>query len=138
MDKHTTKNPSWWNDNHTGAWDRSKEAMKRDWEQTKNDVSKHSGKELKQNVADTVKQAAGAEAIPPNGMPNAKGRGDFSSVEPAYRYGVGLSAQYANQKDWNPDFESKVAGEWSTLSDPTPWSDAKGYVRRGFEKSRKS
>ena len=138
MDKNTMKNPAWWNENHTGAWERSKEAMKRDWEQTKNDVSKRSGKELKQNAADTIKQAAGAEAIPPQGTPNMKGNDDFSHVEPAYRYGVGLSAQYSSQKDWNPDFENKAEGEWSTFSDKSSWSDAKSYVRRGFEKSRQS
>lgn len=49
-----------------------KEALKRDWEQTKHDVSKKKGEELEQNVADTVKQATGKEAIPPEGVPNVK------------------------------------------------------------------
>jgi hypothetical protein len=33
------KNPSWWTDGHTSAWERTKEALHRDWEQTKADVS---------------------------------------------------------------------------------------------------
>ena len=40
MDKNTvpsTTNPNWWNDKHNSAWDRAREALHRDWEQTKSD-----------------------------------------------------------------------------------------------------
>jgi hypothetical protein len=47
------------------------EALHRDWEQTKHDLSKKKGEELNQNVADTLKQAAGKEYIPPEGVPNS-------------------------------------------------------------------
>jgi hypothetical protein len=47
-----------------------KEALKRDWEQTKHDVSKKSGRDLDQDVGDTLKQATGKEPIPPAGVPN--------------------------------------------------------------------
>ena len=55
------KNPNWWNDKHEGTWDRIKSAMKRDWEQTKADVSSK-GRDLDQDVGDTVKQAMGKQA----------------------------------------------------------------------------
>ena len=47
-----------------------KEALKRDWEQTKHDFSKNKGHELHQDVGDTVKQAAGREPVPPPNRPN--------------------------------------------------------------------
>jgi type IV secretory pathway VirB10-like protein len=77
MDKHTSQNAGtdrntkptsmalWWSDKHASAWGRAKEALRRDWEQTKADFSSHDGVELNQNVGDTVKQLAGAAPVPP-------------------------------------------------------------------------
>jgi hypothetical protein len=45
-----------------------KEAIKNDWEQTKSDLPGMAGKDLDQDVDDTVKQAAGAE--PTDGSQN--------------------------------------------------------------------
>lgn len=42
-----------------------KEALKRDWEQTKRDFSRKHGQELHQKIGDTVKQVFGKEPIPP-------------------------------------------------------------------------
>ncbi|MGZ6142179.1 MAG: hypothetical protein ACXWLM_02520 [Myxococcales bacterium] len=50
--------------------DKAKEALERDWEQTKHDFSKKSGQELNQDVDDTVKQAFGKEPVPAPGQPN--------------------------------------------------------------------
>jgi hypothetical protein len=111
--------------------------MKRDWEQTKADFSRNGGHKLSQHVTDTVKQATGHETLPPEGVPNLNADG-FSRVEPAYRYGVGLSAQYTSQATWSPDFESNQEKEWAALDTSLPWADAKSYARRGFEKSRMS
>jgi hypothetical protein len=48
-----------------------KEALERDWEQTKSDVTgDRKGQDLDQDVDDTVGQAAGKEAVPPDGVPN--------------------------------------------------------------------
>jgi hypothetical protein len=57
--------PLWWSDKHASAWERAKEALRRDWEQTKADFSSHSGVVLNQNVGDTLKQVAGAAPVPP-------------------------------------------------------------------------
>ncbi|MDO9017846.1 MAG: hypothetical protein Q8S73_03550 [Deltaproteobacteria bacterium] len=65
LDADRPARPQWWNDNHTSTWDRVKEALRRDWEQTKNDFSSESGADLNQDVGDTVKQATGAEPLPP-------------------------------------------------------------------------
>ena len=46
------------------------EALKRDWEQTKHDFNKDAGKELNQDVGDTVGQAIGTKPVPPPAVPN--------------------------------------------------------------------
>jgi len=49
------------------------EAMGRDADQTKHDVTRGSkGQDLDQDVKDTVKQGTGKEPIPPRDMPNLK------------------------------------------------------------------
>ena len=42
----------------------AKEALKRDWEQTKSDMPGMEGKDLDQDAHESVKQAAGAEPVP--------------------------------------------------------------------------
>ncbi len=60
----TTWQPSWWKEDvHGSAWERVKIAMKRDWEQTKSDLTGgKKGTDLDQDVGDTVKQMAGKDA----------------------------------------------------------------------------
>src|SRR5947207_3034679 len=102
----TMRDPKWWSEKHGTAWERVKEALRRDWEQTKADVSSK-GEELDQDVGDTVKQAAGKEYIPPAGVANppdmkdmkkAAKKADWTEVEDSYRYGVGAHEQYPDAK----------------------------------------
>jgi len=48
----------------------AKEALERDWEQTKSDLPGLDGKDLDQDVDDTVKQATGNEPVPGESTPN--------------------------------------------------------------------
>ena len=48
----------------------AKDALKRDWEQTKEDLPGVEGQELDQDADDTLKQVAGKEEPPPDGVPN--------------------------------------------------------------------
>ena len=58
-------------DNHKDDDGNVKEALERDLEQTKADLTgDRKGQELDQDVDDTVKQAAGNDPIPPDGVPN--------------------------------------------------------------------
>ena len=59
-----------WAEFHGSAWDRLKEALRRDWEQTKHDLHLKGGHELNQGLMDTIDQAAGSEAIPASNRPN--------------------------------------------------------------------
>lgn len=143
MNNANTKNPSWWNDTHTSAWEKTKDAFHRDWEQTKADFSKSKGQELNQNAADTVKQATGKEAVPPDHVANAKPRhdesthGDYATAEPALRYGYGASSQFAEHKSWDDKLESKLSTDWDNLKSGRTWNDVKTHVRSGFERARK-
>ena len=129
--------PSWWKEEHGSAWDRIREAMHRDWEQTKKDVGIKGGHELNQSAKDTVQQMAGKEPIPTDGSANpAKVIGDWNDVELPVGYGYGARRQYGTQHaKWNEELEGKLKTEWETGKATTKrgWNDVKDYVRHGFE-----
>lgn len=136
--------PKWWTkETHESSWDRVKEAMKRDWEQTKSDF-KAGGRDLDQDVNDTVKQAAGKDVIPAPRQPNAAGgtprsANSWQDVEIPIRYGVGARAQFGSQyTDWDDKLESKLKADWEDTKDTThqKWNDVKDDVRRGYERAR--
>ena len=118
--------PKWWNQEHDSAWDRVKDAMKRDWEQTKNDLTMgKKGTDLDQSVGDTVKQAAGKERIPD----------DWNGVEEEHRYGFGARRQHGNT-DWDDRTESKLKEEWGDLKSGRTWDEVKSSVRRGWDRAK--
>ena len=57
-------------DNNDSKMDDVKEALARDWEQTKSDMPGMEGKDLDQDVDDTVRQALGKEEPPTGNRPN--------------------------------------------------------------------
>ena len=127
-DKVTTasSNPRWWRDDHTSAWTRIKEAMRRDWEQTKHDFNKKSGQELHQNVDDTLKQMAGKEPV----------GGEWNSVEPAMRFGYGAGQNYKDDMEFDAR-EKDLERDWNDTKPSSPWSDSRDHIRRGWEWSRR-
>lgn len=142
--------PKWWTEEtHGNAWDRVKDAMKRDWEQTKADFGANAP-DLNQDIGDTVKQAAGKQAIPPTNVPNppdaddrkdarkdAK-RVDWRDVEGPMEYGYEARHQYGSKySQWNDELDRTLRSEWSS-SGPTArnWDEVRPYVRRGYEYKR--
>lgn len=125
--------PSWWTDQHTSSWDRTKMALQRDWEQTKADLSKSKGQELNQGVGDTVKQALGKETIPAAGQPNVSTeRKDWDLAEPAVRYGYGARQHFAQHSSWGQELESTLRKDWENLKSGRTWDEVKDFVRRGW------
>ncbi|HVY71618.1 MAG TPA: hypothetical protein VHH73_16925 [Verrucomicrobiae bacterium] len=121
------KNPNWWTKDHDAAWDRVKAAFQRDWDQTKHDFGGNEP-DTKQNVNDTVKQAAGKEAIPPRGVTV------YEKAEPAYRFGFGARAHYgARFNSWNPDLEKELRRDWSAAYPDRAWETDADYVRKGWD-----
>jgi hypothetical protein len=129
--------PSWWkNEEHGTAWERVKEAVRRDWEQTRHDLNV-GGHELNQGIKDTVKQASGSDAIPMNDKANPpKVIGNWDDVEMPLGYGYGARRQYGKQHTaWDNDVEASLQSEWELGKAETkrPWNEVKDVVRRGYE-----
>jgi hypothetical protein len=134
--------PSWWSDEvHGSAWDRVKEAMRRDWSQTKHDLHL-GGHEMNQGVTDTLKQAAGQEHLPTINQANPpKVIGEWSDAEIPYRYGHAAWQQFgAEHPVWSPELEAKLKDEWETAEGhhTREWESARRYVRRGYEHEGRS
>lgn len=133
--------PKWWTkEQHESNWERIKDALKRDWEQTKVDL-KGQGKDLDQDIDDTLKQAVGTDAIPPLGVANAPGgtplnpQKKWDEVEHSFKYGVGARHYYGSEhKVWDDRLENKLKSEWETDPGHGTWNDVKAFVRRGWEK----
>ena len=143
-----TWQPKWWTKEHGSSWERVKEAMKRDWDQTKNDLGL-GGRDLDQDVDDTVKQVAGKDVIPPRSQPNAPGGTDarpdagdkrlsWVDAEQPLMYGYGAREQYgAQHSDWNDQLESSLKNEWESRGTVgRKWDEVKNLVRRGFDRAR--
>ena len=116
--------PAWYSAEDDTAWNKVKAAFRRDWKQTKHDFG-GSSPDLNQDVADTVKQAAGKEHIPPPGQPN------FEDYEPALRYGYGARRYYGKQyPTWDSRLEQTLQKDWKSPADWTRYGKA---VREGYE-----
>jgi hypothetical protein len=123
----TYKNPNWWTQDNDSAWERVKEAFKRDWDQTKHDFG---GKQpdTAQNVSDTVKQASGNEPIPPRGTPA------YEKIEPAYRFGYGARSFYRQKHPkWNASLEAELQRDWKASYPQGNWNEDVEYIRYGWD-----
>ena len=133
-----TPSPQWWADKHTSSWERAKDALRRDWEQTKADFSKTSGRDLNQGVSDTVKQAAGKEPLPPRDVPNPSvpTARKWEGNEDAVRYGYGAGMHYGDYSAWDDRTEGALRKEWNDLKEGHTWDEIKDAVRHGWQKAR--
>jgi hypothetical protein len=130
-------NPKWWNEEHESTWGRVKAAMKRDWEQTKADVSSK-GRDLDQDAGDTVKQAMSKQPIPPMSQANKNADDDWKEAEEGYRYGVGARSQYgADNSEWDDRLEGKLQEEWRDMKSGRTWDEVRSSVRRGWDRVAK-
>ncbi len=127
--------PKWWNESHSSGWDKVKSALRRDWEQTKADVSK-GGHELGQDVGDTLKQASGKAPIPPGNMPNPPDFDWNDDAEHAVRYGYGARHHYEGRQ-WNDDVETELSRDWQSTGHPSAWERVKNAVRHGWESAKR-
>jgi len=120
------KNPKWWNNQYDSAWERVKAAFKRDWDQTKHDVGAHEPN-IHQHVGDTVKQAAGKEAIPSRGVPN------YEQTEDAYRFGYGARSHYGKRfPHWDNSLETELQRDWRDTYTDRDWGVFREDIRRGW------
>ncbi len=123
-----------WTTQEASAWERAKEALRRDWDQTKHDFGSRFGQDLNQELTDTLRQAVGSEPIPPPHVANATGAwSDEAAVR--YGYGAGLSPNYRDFKAWNHDLESQLKKDWEAMDSHRPWEEVRLAVRYGWTRS---
>lgn len=144
----TNHQPAWWTKEHDTGWERFKDAMQRDWDQTRHDLGAKNVRDLDQDVDDTVRQAAGTQEIPPRGVPNAEPQTkealnvahDRDRYTEALRYGYGAASAdpYRAHKSWDDKLESKMKQEWQDLKSGRTWDEVKSAVRSSFEKARRA
>jgi hypothetical protein len=124
-----TRNPSWWTREHDSAWDRIRDAFRRDWEQTKYDFGA-GGRDLKQDIGDTIGQAVGTQTAK---RPDTY---DYDAYEPAYRFGYGARSQYGEAyPSWDQRLETQLRHDWeSTYREPEyAWDQHREAIRRGWD-----
>lgn len=129
MTTYTHNNPAWWETENDSAWERVKDAFKRDWDQTKHDFGGDEP-DTDQQVSNTVKQAVGKEPIPP------RGASAYEEVEPAYRYGYGAKSHYGDDyPEWDEELEARLRQEWLEIepSRSDAWSSDREAIRHGWD-----
>lgn len=134
---HRTSQPHWYDDDSMSAWDRVREAFRRDWEQTKHHFGLPGGHELNQNALDTIKQATAAESIPADDRPNPpKVVGAWSEAEYPIGYGYTAQRRYRTEHPtWNEGLELRLRAEWEARNKKPEhsWDNVRGLVRFGYE-----
>ena len=124
--------PSWWTDEISNDWNQAKEALRRDWEQTRHDLHL-GGHELDQDIENTLSQAAGAQAMPPIDVANRpKVIGTWEEAEVAIGFGYAARTFYGHQHaSWTPELARQLSREWS--SESMPWKTAEILVHHGYD-----
>src|ERR1700761_8284415 len=123
----TYQNPTWWTKENDSSWEKVKAAFKRDWDQTKHDLGGRQP-DTDQQVSDTIKQAAGKEAIPPRGEPT------FDKAEPAYRFGYGARSHYGKKySKWDSNLESQLRQDWGSTYPEGNWETDAKNIRAGWD-----
>ncbi|HEX3772360.1 MAG TPA: hypothetical protein VHV30_15895 [Polyangiaceae bacterium] len=123
--------PEWYTPADATAWERVKDAVRRDWSQTKHDLHV-GGHELNQNLNDTVAQVRGAEAIPRVDAPNPPRVVDrWEDAEVAIDFGYACRTHYGDKYPaWSRELETKLKHDWKG---ERPWDSVQLYVRHGYE-----
>ncbi|MEZ4445116.1 MAG: hypothetical protein R3B72_38945 [Polyangiaceae bacterium] len=129
----TQRIPTRYDDDHESAWDRVKDALHCDWEQTKNDFNL-GGQALNQDVGDTVKQATGAEPMPPPGVPNT----DWDELESAVRYGHAARLHYDQHQTWDDRLDHQLRHEWDSMNGAPSSDRYRPAVKYGWGYDTKS
>jgi len=136
----STSRSYYYDDSSMDTWDRVKEALRRDWEQTKHDFGVKGGHELNQGIADTVKQAMNKEPIPAADKPNPpKVIGSWDEAEYPISYGYSARGTHGGEyPTWSVDLERRLETSWKAPSDRPEhaWSHVKHLVRYGYEHDR--
>lgn len=124
--------PSWWTDDRTDDWEHAKEAVRRDWEQTRHDLHL-GGHELNQNLRHTLAQAVGSEALPAIDVANRpQVIATWQEAEVAIGFGYAARTYFGHQyPEWTSALGRTLEHEWKNQA--MPWKAAEILVRHGYD-----
>jgi len=127
--------PTWWTEAHTSSWGQVKEALRRDWIQTRYDLHA-GGHELNQNAMDTLGQTVGETAMPAIDVANPPTViGRWEDAEVAIGFGYAARTHYGDRyATWSSELARQLESDWKGAS--TPWKKVEGLVRHGYEVPR--
>lgn len=117
------------------TWERAKAALRRDWEQTKSDLTREHGLFLGQTARHTLRQIANKEPIPAPSQPTIP----WEDAEPAVRFGYEAQDAFPEVRHWGPDAddwgpgaEEALRSEWSRRGHRLSWLSAKPAIWLGW------
>lgn len=111
------------------AWKRVRQALQRDWAQTRRDLI-DTGANLRQSVVDTVKQARGRQEIP------ALNEANPTRHEPAVTYGFDARNRLGgNLATWNDETEAQLERDWNASGDGRRFTNVREELKRGWHSS---
>jgi hypothetical protein len=141
MANHHDWHPTWHKPEHAMQWDRVKEAVRRDWQQTKHDLHL-GGHQLSQHLTDTVKQASGSERLPSINEANPQkiiGQLDpeWEAVAASVEYGYAARSQLGSaHTHWDDVVDDTLRTEWESARSAGRasglWEDVRPHVRHGY------
>jgi hypothetical protein len=122
------KNPTWWDDNRESGWERVKAAFRRDWEQTKADLSGgKKGQDLNQDAGDTMRQATGKQHIPGDYQANPMDADDIEKrVKKAEKEAKREAKEAEKAADRTRDERTRGWDRWNT------WEEAETPLMYGY------
>jgi hypothetical protein len=111
-----TKRASWHTADHDNMWNRVKNALKNDWEQTKSDFGSKKARDMDQDVDDTVKQAAGS-------------RNAFENHEQALRFGHAARRNFGKEHpSWSDALDRRLRTDY-----PGDYNQDQRSIRYAYE-----
>jgi hypothetical protein len=111
------------------VWNHIKTSIKRDWEQSKNDVG-GSQPDTNLHVDNTARQASGNAVVAQLGQPT------YDELELAYRFGYGAHAKCSSEyPDWDDDLESRLKRDWRVMQPArkVKWEQDRAAIRYGWD-----
>jgi hypothetical protein len=131
----TEHKPGWWTAAHAITWENVKDALHRDWDQTRRDLDL-GGHELNQNMHNTLAQAVGAEAAPAIDVANPPVViGRWEDAETAIGFGYAARTHYGDRYPaWDLELSRQLAKDWK--SESMPWKTSEIYIHHGYDVRR--
>lgn len=121
--------PDWWSQSFSSPWERARIALRRDLDQTWADLGLGEGQDLNQSAVDTVRQAIGAQLIPPDHVPNMAVLTDAWADEAIRAREATPHVEPPAHAQWSQALEADAPAVWSAVrEDDDVWERALHHI----------